>query len=973
MRNDVRTTFSSTVLPPTSVRPASRAALTCAAAILAASSASAGTKYYVGSAPNDWFNPANWSATAGGAGGAGVPVAGDGVVIAPGDQDKLVQLNTPAYGMPGLESLILSGSGGFSAGVTQTGGSLTVSNVLAIGQAVNSIGAYTLNDATLNLTGDSFNGPLAVGASGSGYLTLNGASVINSTGNMSVGISGYGNVQHSGGTINIGSSEAKRSLLMSRNVGTSSVYYLNGTSELNVHGNVQLGFGGSASMFANGGTLRVLDNGLFMLGNAAGSAGFFVMNSGTVEVSGGTIVGGDAANPGGSAILNLNGGTFNAGTGLIVWAGGSVTLGSGATLSIGSTPADNIRNEGVITNNGGTLNLAGRIYSVSGNGVVNTPSGSVTLANGTTLDAGAFNVSGGTVLGGNLNLGSTPGNSAQVTQTGGTVTVDVLGAGNNGTLAGGAGNARYDISGGTLNADTILLGSTTGGSGEMTLSGTATVKVGGGLSTNSVTMNGGTLTVLDQSPPAGEDPVLDRSIVGGYLRDGAMTVNAGLVSSPKIKLGITAGKVGTYSQTGGTVTVGVLGVGNDATLTGGSGTGHAIISGGTLYADTVLLGDVNGGSGDMTVSGTASVTVGGGLSLNDLTVNGGSVTVLDQNPPAGEDPVLNRAMVGGYLHDGAMFVNGGTVRTPRIKLGITGGKVGTYAQTNGNVGVTVLGVGNDATATAGAGVGRATLSGGTLTANTLIVGSSAGGDGAMNWTGGTLNVATLNLTGVARFNVGTPTGVRRTLKVDALSIDGNAAALDLNNGSLIVDYAPTGPNPVAAVRAALVAGYNGGNWHGTHGIISGTVYGSVPIDDGDLGIGYGLASDLYSTFPQTFGGMTIDATSVLVRMTFDGDATLDGAVTFDDLLAVAQHYGQLSNMTWTSGDFNYDGAVVFDDLLSLAQNYNRVLSSGQISLLAGTGGNGFAEDWSLARSLVPEPACSLGLLLSCAAARRRRG
>jgi regulation of enolase protein 1 (concanavalin A-like superfamily) len=56
-----------------------------------------------------------------------------------------------------------------------------------------------------------------------------------------------------------------------------------------------------------------------------------------------------------------------------------------------------------------------------------------------------------------------------------------------------------------------------------------------------------------------------------------------------------------------------------------------------------------------------------------------------------------------------------------------------------------------------------------------------------------------------------------------------------------------------------------------------------------------------------------------------GDVTGDNAVNFDDLLALAQNYGQ-SQRTYSQGDLNYDGAVTFDDLLILAQRYGTSLA-----------------------------------------------
>lgn len=55
-----------------------------------------------------------------------------------------------------------------------------------------------------------------------------------------------------------------------------------------------------------------------------------------------------------------------------------------------------------------------------------------------------------------------------------------------------------------------------------------------------------------------------------------------------------------------------------------------------------------------------------------------------------------------------------------------------------------------------------------------------------------------------------------------------------------------------------------------------------------------------------------------------GDANRDGTVGFEDLLIVAQNYGQAGRV-FSQGNFNYDGVVGFDDLLILGQNYGQTL------------------------------------------------
>ncbi len=59
-----------------------------------------------------------------------------------------------------------------------------------------------------------------------------------------------------------------------------------------------------------------------------------------------------------------------------------------------------------------------------------------------------------------------------------------------------------------------------------------------------------------------------------------------------------------------------------------------------------------------------------------------------------------------------------------------------------------------------------------------------------------------------------------------------------------------------------------------------------------------------------------------------GDANRDGTANFDDLLILAQNYGQ-TGKTFSQGNFNYDGGgnVNFDDLLIVAQKYGTSLFS----------------------------------------------
>ncbi len=68
-----------------------------------------------------------------------------------------------------------------------------------------------------------------------------------------------------------------------------------------------------------------------------------------------------------------------------------------------------------------------------------------------------------------------------------------------------------------------------------------------------------------------------------------------------------------------------------------------------------------------------------------------------------------------------------------------------------------------------------------------------------------------------------------------------------------------------------------------------------------------------------------------------GDVTGDGLVNFDDLLILAQNYGQTAN--YLHGDVTGDGNVNFDDLLLVAQRYGMTLNQSRVTTSAKRRGN----------------------------------
>jgi hypothetical protein len=198
--------------------------------------------------------------------------------------------------------------------------------------------------------------------------------------------------------------------------------------------------------------------------------------------------------------------------------------------------------------------------------------------------------------------------------------------------------------------------------------------------------------------------------------------------------------------------------------------------------------------------------------------------------------------------------------------------------------------------------------------------------------------------------------------------------MDVSDNALVIRFATgNAAGAAAAVRGYILSARNGssaGDWQGA-GITS-----DVAIaDPGNRALGYALSGDLLGASGGTFMGNQVDGSSVLVRMTLTGDATLDGQVDFTDLARLAQHYNSAgSAIGWLDGDFNYDGQVDFLDLSLMAQHYNTALPSA--AALAGAPA-GFETELAraFAAAAVPEPGSCVvaGAALVGLLARRRRG
>lgn len=198
--------------------------------------------------------------------------------------------------------------------------------------------------------------------------------------------------------------------------------------------------------------------------------------------------------------------------------------------------------------------------------------------------------------------------------------------------------------------------------------------------------------------------------------------------------------------------------------------------------------------------------------------------------------------------------------------------------------------------------------------------------------------------------------------------NGVPALIDIGMSVVILDNGTNqSPN---GIRFQLQQAYADGAWNARW------MTSSDAAEDPRLGIGYAKASAIFDT-PTVWHGESLTETSRIIRTTYYGDSDLDGDVDFSDLLTVAQNYGMVETLDtgfWWQGDFNYDGEVNFEDLLTVAQQYglNELGGADALNFVNSPTGS-FESDWTLARSMVPEPGVvSLIGIVGLAMGRRKK-
>ena len=265
--------------------------------------------------------------------------------------------------------------------------------------------------------------------------------------------------------------------------------------------------------------------------------------------------------------------------------------------------------------------------------------------------------------------------------------------------------------------------------------------------------------------------------------------------------------------------------------------------------------------------------------FDEVQVNSGTATVDAVGQHAG---TLKVATNGGDV--ATLSITGGWIDVAQSLLVGPGGN-GTVIQTGGSV-----------AAAAGVVVGK--LGGGSSSVYTLASGSFA--------------APSIALLGGGRMEL-TATG-NKVLTTGALSIDtANNSTLDLSNNDAIVTATPQ-----AVIEGYVASARNGGAWNG------GGITSSTARDNAGHNTGLAVVSGADYTSVGgngTFAGRAYNPSDVLIKYTWNGDANIDGRVTFDDYVKIDTGFN--TGLTgWVNGDFNYSGAVNFDDYVLIDVAFN---------------------------------------------------
>ena len=242
----------------------------------------------------------------------------------------------------------------------------------------------------------------------------------------------------------------------------------------------------------------------------------------------------------------------------MIWVSSNLLVGLSNPLSLvtiwgGALYVTNAAHNAVTEVRYGTLMLTGGVYFTDSLLITNTGAsflndgGTFTITGQGQVDQGTQTVASGTTqVSSNLVVGTSANSTGTVDVTGGqlVVTNGVIGVGNSGMLTNGSGVGLMIVSNGTVLANQILLGSSVGGQGQLTVQTNGIVNLVG---TNAE------LVANDVLIDGGELEIFSGILYCGVTHAGAVTIVNGTANCFVVYVGDN--DTGTMTMSGGQTTV----------------------------------------------------------------------------------------------------------------------------------------------------------------------------------------------------------------------------------------------------------------------------------------------------------------------------------------------------------------------------------------------------------------------------------
>jgi autotransporter-associated beta strand protein len=937
--------------------------------------------------------------------GNSVAVTGD-VTLGQNTLSSTLTFTGPVSLGGGTRTLTVAGSTELT-GVVSNGGivmnndPVSVAPTLSLMAANTFAGGFTLNSGFARLGSSTTGTPVTSGPFGTGPVVLSGGRVFSSaavgTGNRTIA-----NPLTIGGNVGLGST----------GIATNGTLTFSGPADLaggsrTVTIDSAVSFTGAISDGVGGpGSLTKAGSSVLVLSGASTFSGGFTLGAGTARVTVDSVgtPSSITSSPVGTGPLALNGGTLASPVGVAVTfynplsIGGSVTLGGGTgfngSLNFSSATATNLggatRTLTVNTNttinsvitNGGLSKAGSNNLTLTAQNTFTTnllvSAASLRLAHPTNTLADSLNVT--VTASGILNLLTdntetvrsilVNGATAEV-RSDNTYFTATSYFGRTGTFSGGLAGTSATLTkdtGGTVtfsgNLPNTYGGLTSHTGGAIVLSKLGTL---GGLVSipGNLRLSAGTLTSYtqpDQIANTSTVTAFGSTVAGTSGASIAMARNTDTIATLLVTSGGAFGLSGVTLNSGAALTAGTVSVQN---FVPDSNTIPALIIGGN---DATAVSSLTVGSGGLLMTGqTIVLNAGTGASAK------GNRLVLNGN--------VSASGVNTIRTDGGVATSPDLVQ--EIDLGST---TRSFSITSGT---TTIGPDGSNTLTVKSSAGLTKSGAGTLTFTSSLT--------APSYTGGTVVVGgelhfkapfrpvTGNLVstvgGVVRLGA-TPTAISEsgyTVTAEVSQIFSTVA------GSVVVTPVDRAVNKASVVvTSGLTISAGGSVDLGTSDLILKGGAGSVStvqslVASGALRTSVGSfssapfttlavfansAGDGVTPYFNSYNGVSVSGSDVIVKYTYVGDTNLDGVLDGIDLANVIEGYST-GQTGWAFGDVdNSGGPVTLTDWNAFEAAFNYFNASSPVSLGNGAG----ARD---SGGVIPEPS-ALGLMLTAALFTRRR-